>query len=205
MPRTLLWRLAALALPLLTGVLGALDGPEAFRAGMDLYFERWDGHATTVEEFIRCFAEASDKDLTHFFAWYEQAGTPRVGLKQTYDAQAQTLTLELSQRTPPTPGQGQKRPLPIPVVVGLNWRRATRAGAIAWMLGGMVTCLVWSRLGSPYFLGLDPAEAGVVVSAALMFTVSLMTSPASPPTLRQFFVDRAATSAATQTAHPEAC
>jgi Na+/proline symporter len=61
----------------------------------------------------------------------------------------------------------------IPVVVGLNWRRATRAGAIASMLGGMVTCLAWSRFGSPYFLGLDPAEAGVVVSAALMFTVSL--------------------------------
>jgi Na+/proline symporter len=75
----------------------------------------------------------------------------------------------------------------IPVVVGLNWRRATRAGAIASMLGGMVTCLVWSRLGSPYFLGLDPAEAGVLVSAALMFTVSLRTSPASDATLRQFF------------------
>jgi aminopeptidase N len=103
----------------LIGMLRTLIGPAAFRAGMDLYFARWDGHATTVEEFIRCFAEASDKDLTHFFAWYEQAGTPRVALKQTYDAQKQTLTLELSQRTPPTPGQGQKRPLPIPVVVGL--------------------------------------------------------------------------------------
>lgn len=100
-------------------MLRTLIGPDAFRAGMDLYFERWDGHATTVEEFIRCFAEASGQDLTHFFAWYEQAGTPRVSLKQTYDAAAQTLTLELSQRTPPTPGQGQKRPLPIPVVLGL--------------------------------------------------------------------------------------
>jgi hypothetical protein len=59
------------------------------------------------------------------------------------------------------------------------------------MLGGMIACLVWSRLGSPYFLGLDPAEAGVVVSAVLMFTVSLATSPASAGTLRQFFEDRA--------------
>jgi hypothetical protein len=55
------------------------------------------------------------------------------------------------------------------------------------MLGGMVTCLIWSRLGSPYFVGLDPAEAGVLVSAALMFAVSLGTSPASDATLRQFF------------------
>jgi aminopeptidase N len=100
-------------------MLRTLIGPEAFRKGMDLYFARWDGHATTVEEFVRCFAEASGQDLTQFFAWYEQAGTPVLTLKQTYDAQARTLTLELSQRTPPTPGQAQKRPLPIPVTVGL--------------------------------------------------------------------------------------
>ena len=77
----------------------------------------------------------------------------------------------------------------IPVVVGLNWRRATRAGAIASMLGGMATCLIWSRLGSPYFLGLDPAEAGVLVSALAMFAVSLMTPPATEQTLRLFFDD----------------
>jgi hypothetical protein len=51
----------------------------------------------------------------------------------------------------------------------------------------MVTCLAWSRLGSPYFLALDPAEAGVLVSAVLMFAVSLTTAPASDATLRQFF------------------
>jgi aminopeptidase N len=100
-------------------MLRTLIGPDAFRRGMDLYFERWDGHATTVEEFVRCFAEASGQDLAQFFAWYEQAGTPIVRLDQTYDADARTLTLELAQRTPPTPGQGQKRPLPIPVTVGL--------------------------------------------------------------------------------------
>jgi len=100
-------------------MLRLLIGPDAFRTGMDLYFERWDGHATTVEEFIRCFAEASGQDLSHFFAWYEQAGTPRLSLQQTYNAQAQTLTLELHQQTPATPGQPHKRPLPIPVAVGL--------------------------------------------------------------------------------------
>ena len=66
-------------------MLKTLIGPDAFRAGMDLYFDRWDGHATTVEEFIRCFADASGKDLTAFFAWYEQAGTPNVTLTSTYD------------------------------------------------------------------------------------------------------------------------
>jgi Na+/proline symporter len=75
----------------------------------------------------------------------------------------------------------------IPVVVGLNWRRATRAGAVSSMLGGMAACLVWSKLGSPYFLGLDPAEAGVLASSLCMGMVSLMTPPASPPTLAKFF------------------
>jgi len=100
-------------------MLKTLIGPDAFRAGMDLYFERWDGHATTVEEFIRCFAEASEEDLSAFFAWYEQAGTPNVTLTSRYDSDRRELELELVQETAPTPGQPTKRPLPIPVVVGL--------------------------------------------------------------------------------------
>ncbi len=39
-------------------MLKALIGAEAFRAGMDLYFERCDGTAATVEEFLACFAES---------------------------------------------------------------------------------------------------------------------------------------------------
>ena len=100
-------------------MLKVLIGPEAFRAGMDLYFERWDGHATTVEEFINCFTEVSDEDLSDFFAWYEQAGTPSVRLTSRYDAARRELELELVQETGPTPGQPLKRPLPIPVIVGL--------------------------------------------------------------------------------------
>jgi len=100
-------------------VLKTLIGDDAFRAGMDLYFERWDGHATTVEEFVRCFAETSGQDLTDFFAWYEQAGTPKVSLASRYDAKARTLEVDLAQETAPTPGQPVKRPLPIPVTVGL--------------------------------------------------------------------------------------
>jgi SSS family transporter len=78
----------------------------------------------------------------------------------------------------------------IPVVVGLNWRGATRAGAIASMLGGMAACLLWSKLGSPYYLGLDPAEAGVSVSALLMVGVSRVTPAALPATLTTFFEEQ---------------
>jgi aminopeptidase N len=100
-------------------MLNTLIGDADFRKGMDLYFERWDGHATTVEAFIECFAEASGKNLDDFFAWYQQAGTPQVWIEQTYDADAKTLDLKLVQATSPTPGQPDKKPLPIPVVVGL--------------------------------------------------------------------------------------
>jgi aminopeptidase N len=100
-------------------MLSVLLGETNFRAGMDLYFERWDGHATTVEAFIACFAEVSGRDLTDFFVWYEQAGTPQVDMSATYDAQAQVLELVFRQSTAPTPGQSKKRALPIPVAFGL--------------------------------------------------------------------------------------
>jgi aminopeptidase N len=101
------------------GMLKTLIGAEAFRKGMDLYFDRWDGHATTVEEFIRCFAETSGRDLSDFFAWYQQAGTPRIAVEGRYDEDAKSLELKLTQTNPPTSGQPDKRPVPIPVTVGL--------------------------------------------------------------------------------------
>ncbi|MDJ1159011.1 aminopeptidase N [Chelatococcus sp. SYSU_G07232] len=100
-------------------MLKTLIGAEAFRRGMDLYFERCDGTAATVEDFIACFAEASGRDLSQFFTWYEQAGTPTVTASSHYDPAARTYRLDLAQRTPPTPGQAEKRPVVIPVALGL--------------------------------------------------------------------------------------
>jgi len=75
----------------------------------------------------------------------------------------------------------------VPVVLGLNWQGATRDGALASMLGGVATCVAWSLLGHPYLIGLDSAEAGVLVSAALFFAVSARTRPVGRETLRVFF------------------
>jgi aminopeptidase N len=109
-------------------MLKVLIGADAFRSGMDLYFDRWDGAATTVEAFIACFAEASGRDLTSFFAWYEQAGTPQVDIEAAYDAATRTLDLTLRQATAPTPGQDDKRPLPIPIRLGLLDDNGKRQG-----------------------------------------------------------------------------
>jgi aminopeptidase N len=100
-------------------MLSTLLGPADFRRGMDLYFERWDGHATTIEAFIACFADAADRDLSAFMHWYHQAGTPRLEVEALYDEAALALDLVLRQWTPPTPGQSDKLPLPIPVEIGL--------------------------------------------------------------------------------------
>jgi len=94
-------------------------GPEAFRRGMDLYVERHDNSAATIEDFRAAMQDASGVDLSAFAKWYEQAGTPEVTAAGEYDAAGRRYTLTLSQRTPPTPGQPEKTPLPIPVAMGL--------------------------------------------------------------------------------------
>jgi aminopeptidase N len=100
-------------------MLRVLLGREAFRKGMDLYFQRHDGEAATVEQFVRCFADASGRDLTQFMLWYSQAGTPEIVADGQYDAAAKTYTLRLSQSLAPTPGQAVKEPMVIPLKLGL--------------------------------------------------------------------------------------
>ncbi|MDP1581796.1 MAG: aminopeptidase N [Bradyrhizobium sp.] len=99
-----------------------LIGPDKFRAGMDLYFARHDGEAATVEQFIRCFADVSGRDMAPFRRWYSQAGTPEVTIATRFDAAAQTYTIEATQTLAPTPGQPTKQPMVIPLNTGLVGR-----------------------------------------------------------------------------------
>src|SRR5215471_12939670 len=100
-------------------MLKTLLGPQRFRAGMDLYFTRHDGRAATVDEFVACFADAANYDLTQFMRWYRQAGTPEVVVQGHHDASARTYTLNCKQIVPPTPGQPTKQPMAMPLTVGL--------------------------------------------------------------------------------------
>ncbi|NMD09195.1 MAG: aminopeptidase N, partial [Phyllobacteriaceae bacterium] len=100
-------------------MMQTLIGKPAFRKAMDLYFVRHDGEAATVEDFVRCMADASGRDFTQFFRWYEQAGTPVVEVETKHDAATQTFELTVSQSTPPTPGQTEKLPQHIPLALGL--------------------------------------------------------------------------------------
>ncbi|MFC3075871.1 aminopeptidase N [Shinella pollutisoli] len=102
-----------------TRMIATLVGRETFRKGMDLYFERHDGDAATIEDFVKCFEAASGRDLTQFSLWYHQAGTPLVTVSSAYDAGKGVLTLSLEQTIPPTPGQAVKEPMHIPLRFGL--------------------------------------------------------------------------------------
>ncbi len=142
-------------------MLKLILGEAAFRAGMDLYFDRCDGTAATVEAFVGCFAEASGRDLSGFFGWYEQAGTPLVAIDPQYDEAAQSLTLTLRQQTAPTPGQPDKRPLPIPILVGL----VTEDGA---------------AMGEEQLIVLDEAERTVALPATSRPVVSALRGFSAP-------------------------
>jgi aminopeptidase N len=100
-------------------MLKALLGDAGFRRGMDLYFERHDGQAATVEDFITCFADAIGTDLDQFMRWYEQPGTPELTVNGHYDAAARTYQLEVTQVVPPSAGYPTKYPVVVPLVLGL--------------------------------------------------------------------------------------
>ncbi|MFG1381424.1 aminopeptidase N [Xanthobacter versatilis] len=100
-------------------MLKTLLGEEGFRKGMDLYFERHDGDAATIEDFVASFADATGRDLTQFALWYAQSGTPLLNISGSYDKEAGTFRLDVKQSVPPTPGQSDKKPMLIPLALGL--------------------------------------------------------------------------------------
>ena len=96
-------------------------GAEGFRRGVDEYVRRYDNQAVTIEDFVAALSAGGGVDLSPFVAWYSQAGTPSVAVRDAWEPghNGGRYTLTLSQSTPPTPGQPDKRPLPIPVRLGL--------------------------------------------------------------------------------------
>ena len=64
-------------------MLKALLGPEGFRAASDLYFDRHDGDAATIEDFKQAMEDASGRDLGQFKTWWTESGTPRVTIETT--------------------------------------------------------------------------------------------------------------------------
>ncbi|MCB1112703.1 MAG: aminopeptidase N [Chlamydiales bacterium] len=98
-------------------MIQTLIGKEAFRKGIDKYFELYDGQAVTTEDFVHAMEIASGKNLAHFSRWYHQSGTPN--LKFSFEYSGTTFTMHVEQVNVPTSDQKEKEPLLIPLSVGL--------------------------------------------------------------------------------------
>jgi len=102
-------------------MMRTLAGPERFRKGCDLYFDRHDGEAATCEDFVTAIEDGAGIDLTQFRLWYSQAGTPKVTARLAHEGDTARLTL--SQEVPPTPGRPAKQAMVIPLRIALFDRK----------------------------------------------------------------------------------
>jgi len=99
------------------GMLKRLVGDEAYYRALDLYFDRHDGQACTIEDWLKVFEDATGRDLTQFKLWYSQAGTPKVTMTDNWADG--TYTVHLKQSLRPTPETAEKKPQVIPFAIGL--------------------------------------------------------------------------------------
>ena len=99
------------------GMLRTLVGAEAYSKAVDLYFDRHDGQACTIEDWLQVFEDSSGRDLGQFKRWYSQAGTPHLKVDESYADGTYTLTF--SQHTPPSTATPEPKAQVIPVAVGL--------------------------------------------------------------------------------------
>jgi len=72
----------------------------------------------------------------------------------------------------------------MPVVGGIVWRRATKQGAAAAMVGGVAATFTWEIFGDP---AVEPVLLGFLVSATLFIGVSLITPPPPKTALAPYF------------------
>ncbi len=145
-------------------MMAIMMGPERFRRGTDLYFDRHDGQAATCEDFVVAMEEGGDIDLTQFRRWYEQAGTPRVRAVLTHDVAKASAELHLEQSLMPTPGQPEKQPMAIPLRVAIFDRdTGEHRGDELVMLTELSQTMQFERLSSPPILSINRGFSAPVI------------------------------------------
>ncbi|MEO0544358.1 MAG: aminopeptidase N [Pseudomonadota bacterium] len=112
----------------LVRMLETIVGTDGFRAGIDLYFERHDGDAATIEQFITCFADATGTDLGHFAKWYDYSGTPNISVSTAYNGEHQSFSVTLQQSLRSGVPQASGIAMHIPVSFALMAEDGTHLG-----------------------------------------------------------------------------
>ncbi len=95
-------------------MLHVMLGPETYRKGTDLYFDRHDGKAATIQDFVQAMEDASGVSLQQFKRWYKTPGTPAVKVEHHFDPESGTFTLAFEQSL-----RSRSEPLQIPVKTAL--------------------------------------------------------------------------------------
>ena len=130
-------------------MLKTILGPEQFRAGSDRYFEKCDGTAATVEEFIESFEEATGKTLKPFMRWYSQAGTPKLKVQREV-LNSGDNRVHFMQSCAPTPGQDKK----YPVIIPIRWQIVGDNGPLSepqlTLLQNAGTSITYKKVGVPH-------------------------------------------------------
>ena len=111
-------------------MIAGLLGKDGYRAGTDEYFNRYDGQAVTVEDFVDAMSvgagmgnDTDSATIKRFMDWYTQPATPTVRGHHRVDADSRQLVIHLSQSTRHVAGFDAPKALPIPVKVAVFARQ----------------------------------------------------------------------------------
>ena len=105
----------------LISMLHKLVGPKAYKETLNLYFERHDGEACTIDEWIKVFEDYNKIDLEQFKLWYDHAGTPIVTVNEKFENE--TYTLKFQQQL--NKKNKNQKPFLIPISFGLLNQQGT--------------------------------------------------------------------------------
>ena len=78
-------------------------GEEGFQKGMTLYFERHDGAAVTIDDFVASMSDANNFDFDSFMPWYNKSGTPEVNVDDEYDSELNIYRATFTQKNQTAP------------------------------------------------------------------------------------------------------
>jgi aminopeptidase N len=79
---------------------------------MQLYFQRHDGDAVTIDDFVASMADANDFNFEPFMSWYSKSGTPEVEVIDEYDSDSKIYRATFTQKN-------QHEPFIMPNAFGL--------------------------------------------------------------------------------------
>ena len=110
-------------------MLANMLGASEWRQATNHYFEKYDGQAVTLDDFVSAIAEQSGRDLSVFKRWYSTAGTPVVNIAETRDNG--TVNLAISQSISSLVAESNDTVLEIPLGIGIVSEEGTELiGAI---------------------------------------------------------------------------